>query len=105
MGTLSVSVSAGNRCSIQIGRFEELLIKELFRKVGGETTKDWYYLGLITLDWESLPCLGLKSGRIGRQRDGRERATPQQCSVIGGRNILISLASFPPISGKGSPFG
>lgn len=59
METLSVRVSAGNRCYLQIRCFEELLIKGLFRKVGGDTIKDGYYLGLITLDGESLPCLSL----------------------------------------------
>lgn len=51
--------------------------------VGGETTKDRYYLGLITLGWESLPCFSLQSERIGRQRDGIEWAT-LQCSCQSG---------------------
>lgn len=73
--------------------------------VGGETTKDRYYLGLITLGWESLPCLSLQRERIDRQRDGIEWATLHSVAVSRGKESPTSFASFPLISGKGSPFG
>ena len=45
MEPLSLAVSAGNRCYIQTGCFEECLTKALFTRVGGGTVKDWCYLG------------------------------------------------------------